>query len=81
MVILPASETPERHRFNRVQRVIDTGLSGRTVEMERNNKYRVTLVVEYLGWDDYHFGHSTVRPFLPGRCELGRIGWIAVQGA
>ena len=32
--------------------------------------YRVTLVVEYLGWDDYHFGHSTVRLFLPGRGEL-----------
>ena len=25
------------------------------------------------------FGHSTVRPFLPGRVELGRIGWVAVQ--
>ena len=24
-------------------------------------------------------GHSTVRPFLPGRGELGRIGWVAVQ--
>ena len=24
-----------------------------------SNQYRVTLVVEYLGWDDYHFGHST----------------------
>ena len=44
--------------------------------MERNNKYRVTLVVEYLGWDDSHLGLSTVRPFLPGRYELG---WIAVQ--
>ena len=40
--------------------------------------YRVTLVVTYLGWDDYQFGHSTVRPFLPGRGEFGRIGWIAV---
>ena len=36
------------------------------------------LVVEYLGWDDYHFGHSTVWLFLPGRGELGRIGWVAV---
>ena len=42
--------------------------------------YRVTLVVEYLGWDDYNFGHSTVRLFLPGRGELGRIGWVAEQG-
>ena len=24
-----------------------------------DREYRVTLVVEYLGWDDYHFGHST----------------------
>ena len=39
----------------------------------------MTLVVVYLGWDDYHFGHSTVRLFLPGRGELGRIGWVAVQ--
>ena len=21
--------------------------------------YRVTLAVEYLGWDEYHFGHSS----------------------
>ena len=39
----------------------------------------MNLVVEYLGWDDYNFGHSTVRLFLPGRGELGRIGWVAVQ--
>ena len=38
----------------------------------------VTLVVEYLGSDDYHFGHSAIRLFLPGRGELGRIGWVAV---
>ena len=37
------------------------------------------MVVEYLGWDDYHFGHFSVRWFLPGRGELGRIGWVAVQ--
>ena len=27
-------------------------------------------VYRYLGWDDYHFDHSTVRLFLPGRGEL-----------
>ena len=37
----------------------------------------MTLVVEYLGWDDYRFGHSTVSLFLPGGGELGRIGWVA----
>ena len=52
-----------------------------------NNKFRELLgdsggQVHYLGWDDYHFGHSTVRPFQPGRGdsgELGRIGWVAVE--
>ena len=39
----------------------------------------VTLVVEYICWNDYHFGNSTVRLFLPGRGEHGRIGWEAVQ--
>ena len=33
---------------------------------ESVNTFRVTLVVAHLGWDDYHFGHSTVSPFLPG---------------
>ena len=32
--------------------------------------YRVTLVVEYLGWVDYDFGHSSVRPVLLGQVGL-----------
>ena len=38
--------------------------------------YRVTLVVEYLGWVDYDFGHSTNCPVLLG---LG-TGWSTGQG-
>ena len=42
---------------------------------------RVTLVVKFLSWDDYHFGHSRVRLFLLGREELGRICWVEVEGS
>ena len=33
---------------------------------------------EYLGWVAYHFGYSTIWPFLLGRGGLGRIGWVDV---
>ena len=40
--------------------------------------YRVTLVVEYQGWDDNcHFDYSCQA--VSARRNLGRIGWIAVQ--
>ena len=35
--------------------------------------YRVTLVVEYLQVGMTHFGHSTVRLFLPGRGSLAGL--------
>ena len=42
------------------------------------NLYRCR-VVAHLGWNDYHFGLSTFRLFLPGRGEFDRIGWVAVH--
>ena len=43
--------------------------------------YRVTMVVAYLGWVDYDFGHSSLSAwFCLGRWEFGRIGWSTGQG-
>ena len=37
--------------------------------------YRVTLVVEYLGWVDYDFGHSTFCPVPLGHMGIWQI-WL-----